>query len=160
LNGVEAQSFEIKTSTYEHMNGWPETVNDICYDASTEMVWVYTSYNRYGSHPSASGTNGQYYTVARSVGLIGYDISGRAVTPVLSLEADAQNSPISVATISPTNSYVCGFEYEGDGVFLVILGNYASRIRLNNLGSRALLPSPIAKTDTQTLRVTYQMNYT
>jgi hypothetical protein len=34
------------------------------------------------------------------------------------------------------------------------------RVLLDGLGSRALLPSPITKTDTQTLRITYQMDYT
>jgi len=34
------------------------------------------------------------------------------------------------------------------------------RVLLDGLGTRALLPSPITKTDTQTLRITYQMDYT
>lgn len=34
------------------------------------------------------------------------------------------------------------------------------RILLDGMGSRALLPSPVTKTNSQTLRITYQMDYT
>jgi hypothetical protein len=39
-------------------------------------------------------------------------------------------------------------------------GSSLMKIRLDGMGSRVLLPSPITKTNSQTLRVTYQMDYT
>ncbi|MCA9331473.1 hypothetical protein KC968_00865 [Candidatus Saccharibacteria bacterium] len=37
--------------------------------------------------------------------------------------------------------------------------NYVYRCRLDGMGTRALLPSPVAKSNTQTLRLIYQINY-
>lgn len=137
------------------------------------------------NHPSSpvvhdlvlSPTNNKLYVIFRLTGASFYqnnnfisakvyDTSGNKVDMWVSFVPFYNNA----RRTSPTNNYVVGTAYFDivDENNLLLLGNLgstypggnnASIMRLDGMGSRVRLASPITKDDTQTLRITYRVDY-
>ncbi len=118
------------------------------------------------------------YILGRGV----YDGSGQLACSVFNLSGQSTGTFISMQPFYQGNRgyYYQGdistsyFDYSGNSTLRLITthgsntnvpyypyptGTMVQTLRIDGMGSRALLPSPITKTDQQSLRITYRMDY-
>lgn len=152
--GSYVSTFNVPIETYENaLTYWVNSGRDICWDSSTNSLILFMgTYVR----------NGGYQRMRR------YDTSGNEIGVLTSINAwdgsSYQNNYLynyynydsyyatTYYDIIDKDTIICP-------VYLNVGTNLIYKIRLDGMGSRVLLPSTITKTNAQTLRVTYQMDY-
>lgn len=149
-------------------------IYDISYDPERSILWVSAlGYGTYGSINPGAGIRGfsldgepaalsvmglcESAAVQRNITSPNYsDISNHMPSSGTDTYDDYGGYLLSAIYNQSYN----GCEYIGNNTFLLGSSDFGlAVIKANGLGSRALLSSPIAKTDTQTLRITYQVSF-
>jgi hypothetical protein len=185
-DGSDTSNFSYSTSNgYNGLTWLTESATGIAWEPTKGNLWIrHYSYSNYsGDYPQWYGliTKIDYTHDAPAV-LRCFTPSGNASATQISLFPASQilGSKSYMGSISSSyniaycdnvaNSslqyfYVlnCSSSLDFDVVdpytFLIPQGSNIYQIEADGMGSRALLPAPIAKTNTQTLRITYQMTY-
>lgn len=168
--GAEVSNFTFPAYTSEN-------IADLSCSQATSTVWVKVYY---GSQAGGVGQTQQLkafnYTgqpTAVSVSVISWSPTSQGLRSYGGAQTSGagtyDNYSSSTAAIDNDSSFPIAIAYGFDVIdkynFLNTVALTASKnfriaiITADGLGSRALLPTPIAKTSSQTLRITYQMNY-
>lgn len=142
---------DMTSNTYQYAN--PVALHDIVYDASISRLYIV-----FRLEGSSYAQNNNFVSAKT------YDTSGNIDGMWISLSPYYNNAKRTA------NNFVAGIGYfdlvEEQKLFYMgslgtgyPTGNIACTLRIDGMGSRALLSSPIVKTDEQTLRITYRMDY-
>ncbi len=139
-------------------SGYAESHAGLAWDATRQFLWV-KIHTRYDTGNSSNWS-------FRETRIIPFDTSGVIMGGAISsMEPWVKAYTGSTINIHTMSHYLADFDMADANTFLVpgyssSLGNFiVSTIKGTCLGSRALLPSTVTKLNTQTLTVTYQMNY-
>lgn len=164
--GADVSNFSINLGTAP-IPSYDETPYAIACDISTQTLYV-TTWARSGSGYGGSTAIGD--TLYTASAIRAYDTAGNEAMIPASLAAWRPTSASRVWLTAPQDNnnqvFAADIVMIDKNQFLApvrttIGGTSAiQRILLDGMGSRALLPSPITKTNAQTLRITYQMDYT
>lgn len=162
-----------------------DSIRDISFDQERSILWVRTAtlYESGSNAPNFANEikafdvdgNIAAYSVMPSpwVGKSGIGTVGGHTTSPSDFDYgrpsgndtyDDYNVSTAIVNLSISSTSGMGCEYIGDNMFMICnssssTSNRCYKVRADGLGSRALLPTPIAKTDSQTLRITYQVNF-
>lgn len=149
-DGSDVSNFAFGTAmTLASSPGTAATVCGLCWDPTYSRLWVRQS-------PYASGQTACWFS--------SYNTNGEKQTPDVSPmlytpSAAAFNLYANFNTGSPRDFDII----DGNQFALPVLtsGGVAEvyRLRVDNLGTRSLLSSPVVKANTQTLKVIYTINY-
>jgi len=181
--GSDVSSFTFPQPKFVY-NTWSESIADLACDTANQIIWVkmfhWESGTTRGCPPSnqlkAFSYTGQpqalsvtlyswlgtqpSYAYSNSTALSGmvYPTAGTGTydsfSPSTPLVDPATSSSYSYGfDIIDKYNFICCLAVTNSNTFRV------TAINADGMGSRALLGTPIAKTNTQTLRITYQMNY-
>ncbi len=172
-DGSVVSSFTIPVTPYSSNSS--SYMTDISYDPEHSLLWI-----RIGSqYTSASNNQILAFTLsgqpaALSVMLVAWDVqqgsSEGYIYPSYGSFAQSTNtgtydsypSAASLTYVGSDSTTHGGMEYTGDNKFVCSSTSNSGCIvvlKANGLGSRALLSSPISKTNSQTLRITYRVNF-
>lgn len=165
-SGNNVSNFAINFGPAQFVSSFDEVAYGIaCHEPSARLhiaTYAQGSSNDWGG----GGSIAAQFT---SSALRAYDFSGNeAMVPVCSavfepssanrfwpIRAGDNNETLYSSDIDMIDEYQLLTMYRSSGSSYRVW-----RILLDGMGSRALLPSPITKTSSQTLRITYQMDYT
>ncbi len=149
-DGSDVSNFAFGTAMATNSNpGTAATVAGLCWDPTYSRLWV--RQNPYGSGQTACwfssyNTNGEKQTP---------DVSPMLFSP----SAGAYNLYANFNTGNPRDfDIIDGNQF---ALPLITSGGITEvwRVRVDNLGTRSLLSSPVVKANTQTLKVIYTINY-
>jgi len=152
-DGSDVSNFNFTTfkSTAPSYSGYNQATG-LCWDSTNQRLWIKTHYtNTYNW--------GYTYTpTGRAGAMYAYDTSGNQVAIDVSLAAwnPAGNN---WTLLWPSPSTYTDVDIIDQSQFITILGSTMYRFRLDGLGTRYKLDSPVVKNNTQTLKVIYQINY-
>ncbi len=126
-------------------------VAGLCWDPATQRLWVKTTY-----------TNVTYYNAGniapgRAGAMYAFDTSGNKVMVDVSLAA--WNPSTAANVLLWGSSEYTDIDIVDSSQFITGRGTTMYRFRLTGLGTRYKLDSPVVKSNTQTLKVIYQINY-
>lgn len=167
-NGSDLSSSTINLPTHNYQGtGLGEIAYGIAYEASRQLIYTTThAYHIQSSSWKAGGGSSVDSPYATSA-IRAFTTSGEEAMVPTSLLAYTINSGASYWLNSINGTYTTNdLDFEMIDPYQVLFldrkssTSYVRRLLLDGMGSRALLPSPITKTDTQTMRITYQMDYT
>lgn len=170
---------------YSGSSAFANTIKDISFDQEKSVLWVRTAPYDYSnlSQPPNFANEIKAFTVDGSIAaysVIPSPWTGLSGVGTTSGYASGQSNfnygrpsgsdtydnydEVAVVDLSGTSTSGMGCEYIGNNMFMICnssssTSNRCYKILADGLGSRALLSSPIAKTDSQTLRITYQVNF-
>jgi hypothetical protein len=152
-NGSDVSNFNFTTfkSTQGSYGGYNQATG-LCWDSTNQRLWIKTSYNN-----SLNWDNGEYPTV-RSSAMYAYDTSGNQVAINVSLLAWNPTANGYTALCYPPST-LTDVDIIDQSQFITILSSNMYRFRLDGMGTRYKLDSPVVKNNTQTLKVIYQINY-
>lgn len=155
-DGSDVSNFTF--TTYYSSSSYPgaDIAVGLCWDSTTQRLWVRT-------HSARSGNATGYVMPA----LYAFDTSGnrQAVSVALNawLTSTAQYAPyytVPGALWQYSSSTYFDFDVIDSYQFAMPMSTSVHRVRIDGLGTRAKLDSPVIKNNTQTLKVIYQINYT
>ena len=153
--GSHVSTFSIPNETYENVNTYwgLNSGRDICWDPTTNTLVLFVgTYQRTGGYQRFR----RYTTSGTEVGvpmlLNAWDGSSYQINYLYNYYNYDTYYATTYYDFIDKDTLICPVYLSG-GLSLLY------KIRLDGMGSRVLLPSPITKTNTQTLRVTYQMDY-
>ena len=152
-SGVDISNFSANLGDSNTVTYWGLDVGrDICWDSATNTLLV---------------TGGYYPASSNWQRMRRYTVSGSSTGYLTSLNAWDGSSYVGGYNYNyyyyDTYYATTYFDLLNDNTLLLPRhtydNNYIFSVRLDDMGTRALLPSPITKTNSQTLRVTYEFNY-
>lgn len=174
-SGVDVANYSVQLGDFTGYSGDAhyERAYSLAYDNSRNQIIIGTGYAyTVGNTRAALVLNSNGYTGR----FVYYDTSGNTA----GVDASSVVWPMSINSF-PNNGarkpiysmydnwqylWTPDFEIDSNGEILITQGlvnnttnSYVSRVRLDGLGSRTVLASPVTKNNTQTMKITYQMNY-
>jgi len=176
ISGAELASYSVPLIDYLPAgNAYYERARSIAYDTERNQLIVGSNvfYNSSSTADPASlisnyGVSGRFMYFDTNGNSKGVDATS---VPWPNNQHSVTNSTrASIYSYATQNYYTIGpdFEYNGTGEIVmpqaITSGNvnnvYINMVRIDGMGSRTLLASPVTKNNTQTMKITYQMNYT
>ncbi len=139
----------------------------LAYESSNSWIYIATYAISYSGNTTYTGGNG--VNTGPSGAIRAYDQSGNEVMPPVSLAVfvPSLNNRYFMTAMVSDNRFGTYWDFEVIDKQQILMPHWESgsnytvkRILFDAMGSRVLLPSPINKTNSQTLRITYQMDYT
>lgn len=154
-DGSDISNFTFTTYRSTSTSPGSDIVVGLCWEPTYQRLWMRTHSSRTNQANSA-----------HLPALYAFDTSGnkQAVDVALnawvsSLNAYGGVSEASGALWTWVNSVLYDFDVIDSSQFAMPQGSNVHRVRLTGLGTRSKLDSPVVKTNTQTLKVIYQINY-
>lgn len=152
-DGSDVSNFNFSTynNTAPGNNFGYNNVAGLCWDSASQRLWVKTTYTNTGYWGQAGIAPG------RAGAMYAFDTSGNKVMLDVSLAAW---NPSTVAQILlwGSNEYT-DIDIIDSSQFVTGRGTTMYRFRLDGMGTRYKLDSPVVKSNAQTLKVIYQINY-
>jgi hypothetical protein len=163
-NGNDISNFDSYLGQLTTIN--LEGAHDISYNSATNQLEVacYGRYANYGSHSShdiihSFSMNGEASSLSIQLTpyFHGVQVNYHSVNGV----ADPQSYFDIIDTQHRLFLKNINNTYSSPSAYNIFIGPgwQLQTLRIDGMGSRALLPSPITKTSAQSLRITYQMDY-
>lgn len=153
--GADVTNFTFTTykNNFSTYSSYHNKVCGLAWDATYSRLWVRTAYSTVGTIDN----NGQQTRGA----LYSFNTNGVKQTPDISLRAYTPSTGTYDLFLwsSHSSSIVRDFDMIDANQFAMPHNSIVYRIRVDCMGSRALLPSTVNKTNTQTLKVIYQIDY-
>lgn len=174
-SGVDVATYSILLgdSTSYSNDGYYERALSIAYDNNRNQLIIGTGYiyNTGNTQAAAAlywnGYSGRFMYYDTTGNPAGVDASS-VVWPmqINSFPNNGARKPIYSMYNDWQYLWTPDFEVDSNSEILItqgLVGNntnsYVSRVRLDGMGSRTVLASPVTKNNTQTMKITYQMNY-
>ena len=150
-NGNDMTNFNFSTY-YNTFYAYTSGVCGLAWDSTYSRLWVRTDY----PVAAANDSNG----LGTRAAMYSFDTSGNPQTPMVNLTSYTPSTGSFDNRLWPAASANRrDFDMIDANQFAMPLGSTIYRVRADGLATRALLPSPVTKTNTQTLKVIYQINY-
>ncbi len=152
-NGSDISNFNFTTYYNTGDRSGYNLAVGLCWDPSTQRLLVRTAHTNsyyYGSLNFPSGVAAALYA---------YDTSGNEQLVNVSLVGYSAASASYNTYLWNMSTPYHDFDVIDSSQFAMPQGSNVHRVRLTGLGTRSKLDSPVVKTNTQTLKVIYQINY-
>ena len=175
-SGVDVANYTIQLGDFTgySSDAYSERCYSIAYDSNRNQLligsaYIYNTSQTYASAVlNSNGYTGRFMYYDTSGNPAGVDASS-VVWPsdIVTFPNNGARKPIYSMHNNWSYIWTPDFEVDSNGEIIITQGlvsnttnSYVSRVRLDGMGSRTKLASPVTKNNTQTMKITYQMNYT